>query len=79
MAATGTAAACSKVILAGFSTKAPADAHPYSAKAPRHVPNTASPGWNCGTFLPTASTCPDTSTPRRVTFGLRNPAAMRMA
>jgi hypothetical protein len=62
-AATGAEAACSNVTLFGFITNA--DFMPnidsevaYSAKAPRHVPNTSSPGLNCVTLLPTASTWP---------------------
>jgi hypothetical protein len=42
-----------------------------------HAPNTSSPGWNWVTLLPTASTWPATSTPSRVTFGLRSPVTMR--
>src|SRR4030095_1091618 len=59
IAAMGTDAACSKVMLAGFSTTArSARAHTYSAKAPVFPPNTSSPCLNCVTFLPTASTVP---------------------
>ena len=76
-AATGTAAACSNVRLAGFSANLPSTVHAYSANAPLHVPKTMSPGWNCVTPLPSASTCPATSTPRRGHLGLRNPVAMR--
>src|ERR1035438_5364851 len=75
--ATGTEAACSNVMFSGFTTNADSEVHTYSAKAPRQLPNTSSPGLNCVTFLPTASTSPATSTPSRVIFGLRSPAAMR--
>src|ERR1039457_6492176 len=75
----GQEAACSNVTLLGFMTNAASEVHAYSAKAPRHVPNTASPGLNWVTFLPTASTWPATSAPSRVTFGLRSPAGMRTA
>lgn len=65
----------------------------YSASAPwliqtlkpeargsrRHAPNTLSPGLNCVTLLPTASTRPATSTPSRVNFGSRSPITMRPA
>ena len=64
-AAMGTEAACSNVTLSGLVTNADSEAHAYSAKAPRHEPNTSSPGLNCVTFLPTASTWPATSTPSR--------------
>src|SRR5438445_10359534 len=68
IAAIGTEAACSNVTLSGFTTNADSEAHTYSAKAPLQVPNTASPGLNWVTFLPTASTWPATSTPSRVSF-----------
>src|ERR1035438_9199058 len=76
-AAIGTEAACSNVTLFGFMTNADSEVHAYSANAPRHVPNTSSLGLNWVTFLPTASTWPATSTPSRVTFGLRRPVIMR--
>src|SRR6266568_354213 len=77
IAAIGTEAACSNVTLSGFTTNADSGAHTYSAKAPLQVPNTASPGLNWVTFLPTASTWPATSWPIRVSFGLRRPVIMR--
>jgi hypothetical protein len=49
----------------------------YSANAPRQVPNTSSPGLNCVTFLPTASTWPATSTPGRLIFDLPSPSSNR--
>jgi hypothetical protein len=66
IAATGTAAACSNVRLAGFSVIAFSLAHTYSAKVPRPValgkyPKTSSPGLYCLTLLPVASTRPATS------------------
>src|SRR6516162_9267814 len=90
-AATGEEAACSYVTLSGFRNNVDSGAHAYSAKAPWqtqtltleacgsriHTPNTSSPGLNCVTSLPTASTWPATSTPSRVTFGLRSPVRMR--
>src|SRR5271166_2048619 len=90
--ARGTEAACSNVTLSGFVTKVDSGAHTYSAKAPWqwiqtcapescgsliHEPNTSSPGLNCVTFLPTASTWPATSTPSRVIFGLVSPDIAR--
>src|SRR5450755_2827047 len=94
-AATGTEAACSNVTLSGFMTNVDSGAHTYSAKLPWRwlqalapeacglsiqTPNTSSPGLNCVTFLPAASTTPDTSTPGRpgcVTVGLGSPNATR--
>src|SRR5215813_10743801 len=76
-AATGTEAACSNVTLSGFLTNADSETHTYSANVPRHKPNTASPGLNPVTVLPTASTLPATSEPSPVIFGLRSPAKMR--
>src|SRR5207245_6611763 len=76
-AATLTEAACSNVTLEGFVATADSEVHAYSAKDPRHEPNTSSPGLNSVTFLPTASTCPATSTPSCGFFGLRRPAIMR--
>src|ERR1017187_2867176 len=69
----GTAAASSNETLAGFSASASSDAAAYSANAPRHQPNTSSPGRSRVTPAPTASTCPATSTPRTGFFGLRSP------
>src|SRR3984893_14210945 len=62
---------------ADFMTLADSQVHAYSANAPRHVPNTASPGLNWVTFLPTASTWPATSTPSCLIFGLRSPSSKR--
>src|SRR5215208_1847712 len=87
-AATGTAAACSNVKLAGFGATmkdwnlllrgAATRTHTYSAKAPLLLPpNTSSPGRNCVTSLPTASTVPAKSTPNLLVFGLRSPTCMR--
>src|SRR5271157_2785438 len=75
--ATDTAAACSNVTLPGFVTNDDSEVRAYSAKAPRHEPNTSSPGLNWVTFLPTASTWPATSTPSRLILGLRSPVIMR--
>src|SRR5271157_3774776 len=75
--ATDTAAACSNVTLPGFVTNDDSEVRAYSAKAPRHEPNTSSPGLKLVTFLPTASTWPATSTPSRLFFGFRRPATMR--
>jgi hypothetical protein len=75
--AQGTAAACSKVRLAGLATTVPAT-HTYSAKAPLVVPpNTASPGRRSVTVLPTASTVPAKSAPGTGCLGPRSPAAVR--
>ncbi len=78
VADTPTAAACSKVRLAGFSTTWPSLADAYSAKAPVHHPNTSSPGRSCVTSLPTASTVPAMSVPGTWFLGLRSPVASRM-
>src|SRR5215470_3175382 len=83
-AAIGAEAACSNVTFTGFATNtdfmtAPdSEEHTYSAKAPRQVPKTSSPGLNCVTFLPTDSTQPATSTPGRLIFGLPSPSSVRM-
>src|ERR1019366_2195824 len=69
----GRAVACSKEMLDGFNASPYSDADAYSANAPRHQPNTSSPGRNRVTPAPTASTCPATSVPRIGFFGLRNP------
>src|SRR5437762_13583467 len=81
-AATGADAAWSNVTFAGLRTNT--DFIPgtncevaYSANAPRQVPNTSSPGLNCVTFLPTASTWPATSTPGRLIFDLPSPSSNR--
>src|SRR5579859_2668437 len=69
-AATGTEAACSNVMVSGLRTTVEEGAQAYSANDPwqtqtftpqacgsrRHAPNTSSPGLNCVTLLPTAST-----------------------
>src|SRR5205814_4749778 len=75
--ATGTDAACSKVTLLGFTTNLDSEAHAYSARAARHAPNTSLPDLNWVTFLPTASTWPDTSTPSRPLLGLHSPVIRR--
>src|SRR5215472_6969530 len=69
----GTAAACSKVRLAGLATSLPGRAHTYPANDPPPIPNTSSPRWNPVTFVPTASTRPATSLPRTRTLGVRSP------
>src|SRR5436190_24177341 len=69
--------ACSNVTFLGLVTNADPEVHAYSANAPRHPPNTSSPGLNCVTFLPTASIRPATSTPSRGSFGFRRPIMMR--
>ena len=76
-AAVGTAAACSKVRLAGLVTTV-RRTHTYSAKAPLLVPpNTSSPGRTSVTALPTASTLPAKSAPGTVCLGLRSPIVGR--
>src|SRR6266852_9359063 len=52
-AATGAEAACSNVTLCDFMTNADSDVHAYSAKAPRHEPNTSSP-WFELSYVPTS-------------------------
>jgi hypothetical protein len=74
---TGTAAACSKLRLAGLGAKRSALAQAYSAQEPSHVPYTGSPGLNCRTFFPTASTVPAASMPRMRILGLRKPKPMK--
>ena len=76
VAAMGTAAACSKVRLAGFGTTWSCAAHAYSAKAPRTRPSTSSPGRRSRTFAPTDSTTPAASTPATRVFGLVSPTPM---
>jgi hypothetical protein len=73
----GTAAACSKVRLLGFSTSWPSGTDAYSAKDPLHQPKTSSPGRRRSTFLPTASIRPATSKPGTLCFGLDSPYRMR--
>src|SRR5256884_2880853 len=75
--AIGTEAACSNVTFSGFRASFDSEAHAYSAKAPRHRPNTSSPDLNCVTFLPSASTWPATSTPGRLIFDLPSPSSNR--
>ena|SRR5215469_7067603 len=59
-------------------TSSPAGSHfKHSANAPWHVPNTSSPGLNCVTLRPTASTWPATSTPGPLGFGLHSPSSRR--
>ena len=70
VADTPTAAACSKVRLAGFSTKWSSLADAYSANAPVHHPKTSSPGRSCVTSLPTASTVPAMSVPGNLVLRL---------
>ena len=75
MPAVGTAAACSKVRLAGIRTMfRPLT---YSANAPDREPNTRSPTSMWVTLAPIASTSPATSTPRTVVFGRRRPSLRR--
>src|SRR5947209_141711 len=58
-------------------TNADWEAQVYSAKAPPHKPKTESPGLNCVTLLPTASTWPATSRPGRLIFDLLVADSMR--
>jgi hypothetical protein len=70
VAASGTAAARSNVRLAGLRASASSAAQAYSPMgAPLHQPNTSSPGRNCVTSGPIASTYPATSVPRNLAFG----------
>src|SRR3989304_1631736 len=77
----GTAAASSNETLDGFSAKARSGTETYSAKlplpSPKISPNTASPGRNCLTFLPTASTHPAMSAQRIVFLGFNSPTPIR--
>src|SRR5262249_10446657 len=50
---------------------------PAACGSRRQAPNTSSPGLNCVTCLPTASTWPATSTPTRETLGVRSPVTRR--
>ena len=78
MAATGIAAACSKLRFAGFNAMPPVSLRTtYSAKAPSATPNTSSPGANSVTSVPTASTVPAKSAPMRGDFGAFRPLAKR--
>ena len=62
--ATATDAACSLVMLSGLNAMFVSFGQAYSAKAPRHAPNTSSPGLNCLIDAPTASTLPATNPTR---------------
>src|SRR6266536_2973065 len=65
LAASGTAAACSNDRFFGFGASSPPWTPTYSAKPPcLSIANTASPGRNSVTSLPTASTCPAMSAPK---------------
>src|SRR5215210_7203655 len=68
-----TAAACSKVSLAGLGTTRSASARAYSANEPSKRPSTSSPARTSRTFAPTASTTPAPSTPTTGGFGLVSP------
>ena len=73
-AATATPAASSNVTFAGFGTMPrPSGTVTYSASAPVRAPKTSSPGRNCVTSLPTASTVPAKSDANWLLFGLRMP------
>ena len=72
-AASGIAAACSKVRLAGFASTRSTETATYSAKAPGASPYTSSPMCRPVTAEPTASTVPAKSVPRIVTLGRRQP------
>jgi hypothetical protein len=72
-AASGTAAACSKVRLAGLGARPPWRTAMYSAKAPWPKPYTSSPGWNAVTPVPGCATVPARSPPGTANFGLRTP------
>ena len=76
IAATGTAAASSKLMFAGFGTTASRTVT-YSASAPLLAPKTSSPGRMCVTFLPTASTVPAKSIPVRSVLGFSRPVEGR--
>src|SRR5690242_5080247 len=72
-AASGTAAACSKVRFPGLGPRLPWGTAMYSAKAPWPKPYTSSPGLNAVTLLPARSTVPARSPPGTANFGLRTP------
>ena len=73
-AETGSAAACSKVTVAGLAASRSSLATAYSANDPvLQVPNTSSPGWNRVAPGPAAMTTPDRARPRTGTFGRRKP------
>jgi hypothetical protein len=69
----GTAAACSKLRLAGLGASLSGPADTYSAKEPSPMPNTSAPACTWATFVPTTSTRPATSLPRTPTLGVRSP------
>ena len=79
--AVGTAAACSKLSLAGLRASTSSGTDTYSANAPplRHwmpltvSPNTSSPAWNRVTARPTDSTRPAMSMPGTRCLGRRTP------
>ena len=81
--ASGIAAACSKLRLAGLRSTTSVRAHTYSAKAPSASPYTSSPGWSVVTPGPTASTTPAKSRPpnlgRRAPQAHRHPHHVRVA
>ena len=72
-AASGTAAACSKVRFPGLGARPSWRIAMYSAKAPWPKPYTSSPGLNAVTALPARSTVPARSPPGTGNFGLRTP------
>src|ERR1700728_2591244 len=77
MAATGTAAASSKVRLEGFGARLSSRAHAYSANPPmlfprNDAPKTSSPGRNRFMSRPTDSIRPAKSAPAILFFGLRS-------
>ena len=74
---TGTAAACSKEMLAGLRTSVSVVPIANSAKEPLTSPITSSPGRRSVTFAPTASTRPATSLPRTAAFIFLNPGMSR--
>jgi hypothetical protein len=76
-AETPTAAACSKLRLAGLGAIVPAFAVAYSAKVPSPMPNTSSPTLNPVTPLPTPATRPANSMPRTRALGVRTPTTNR--
>src|SRR6266508_3824878 len=70
---TATTAACSKLIPAGLWTSLSSLAAAYSAKEPRAMPNTSSPGRNLVTPDPTSTTVPATSSPGTRCFARLRP------
>src|SRR5215213_8532789 len=73
----GTTAACSKVTFPGFGKRRSARATAYSAKDPRHVPNTSCPGRNSVTWAPTASMRPATVVPEQRVLRGADPEARK--